>query len=59
MTFSDTSYNLRIELDQKGCELPQDQIENMESALATLGKVVEKFPVSNLYITVIRHEPPL
>ena len=43
MTFSDKSYNLRIEFDQKGCELSQGQIEKMESVLETLRKLVEKF----------------
>ncbi len=56
MSFSDESYNLRIELDQKGCELTADQIERMEESLDTLRKLVERFPVSNLYITVIHHE---
>lgn len=57
MTFSDQSYNLRIEFDQKGCDLPLGEIEKMETSLKTLGKVVERFPISNLYITVICHEP--
>ena len=57
MTFSDESYNLRIEFDQKGCELAQSQIEKMETSLGTLRKLVEAFPVSNLYITVVHHDP--
>ena len=55
MTFSDESYNLRIELDTKGCELSADEIARMEEDLGTLHKLVEQFPVSNLYITVIHH----
>ncbi len=58
MTYSDQSYNLRIELDQKGCELAAADIEKMESTLDTLRKLVERFPVSNLYITVVRHAKP-
>jgi hypothetical protein len=55
MAFSDESYNLRIELDTKGCELAADEIADMEEDLVTLRKLVESFPVSNLYITVIYH----
>lgn len=53
MPFSDTSYNLRIELDTKGCELSAAEIEHFERALRPLRNPVEKFPVSDLYITVI------
>jgi len=52
MTFSDTSYNLRIELDTHNCELSAEEIEHFEEALNPLRKPVEKFPVSDLYITV-------
>ncbi len=55
MSFSDESYDLRIELDQKGCELQPAQIEKMESMLDTLRKITEPFPVANLYIDVIFH----
>jgi len=57
MRFSDESYNLRIELDQKGCKVSADQIEKMESMLDTLRKLTEPFPVSNLYVDVIFHKP--
>lgn len=52
MAFSDTSYNLRIELDTHNCELTAEQIEHFEEGLNPLRKPVEKFPVSDLYITV-------
>ncbi len=55
MKFSDESYNLRIELDTKGCELTPAEIEDMETTLDTLRNVVERFPVSNLYITIVRY----
>lgn len=55
MAFSDESYNLRIELDTKGCELSAGEIADMEDDLHTLRNFVENFPVSNLYITVIYH----
>ncbi|MEX0937920.1 MAG: hypothetical protein WDZ59_08655 [Pirellulales bacterium] len=56
MRFSDTSYNLRIELDQNNCDLPGDVIEKFERDLEPLRKPVAKFPVSDLYITVT-HQP--
>ncbi|MEM9586070.1 MAG: hypothetical protein AAGA03_02210 [Planctomycetota bacterium] len=55
MTFSDESYNLRIELDTKGCTLSAAEIEQMEEDMSTLRRQTEDFPVSNLYITVVRH----
>ena len=42
MPYSDKSYNLRIELDQKACELSPEQIEKMESALDRLRKLVQR-----------------
>lgn len=55
MTFSDESYNLRIELNTQGCELTENEISDLEDGLFTLRNLVEKFPVSNLYITVVHH----
>ena len=55
MPFSDESYNLRIELDTKGCELSAAQIEEMEDDLDTLRVLVEDFPVSDLKITIVHH----
>lgn len=55
MPFSDTSYNLRIELDTKNCQLSPGQLDRLEKGLAPLRKPVEKFPVSSLYITVYFH----
>ena len=52
MPFPDTSYNLRIELDTHNCELTAEQIEELSQRLEPLRKPVEKFPVSDLYITV-------
>ena len=55
MKYSDQSYNLRIELDAKHCELTPAEIEKLQSSLSPLRKVVECFPVSDLYITVFHH----
>lgn len=52
MTYSDESYNLRIELDTKHCELTAKEIELLERGLHPLRKPVEKFPVSALYVTI-------
>jgi len=52
MRFADTTYNLRIELDTHNCELSAGEIRHFEQALEPLRKPVEKFPVSDLYITV-------
>lgn len=56
MKFSDESYNLRIELDTKGCELAAEEIEDMEMDLDTLKSLVADFPVSDLHITVVYHQ---
>jgi ribosome-associated translation inhibitor RaiA len=58
MPYSDQSYNLRIELDEKGCELSAEQIEKMEATLTTLRKLTEAFPVSTLYVDVVYHHTP-
>ena len=55
MPYSDESYNLRIELDTKHCDLSADEIAKMESALDPLARVVRDFPVRDLYVTVIHH----
>lgn len=55
MKYSNQSYNLRIELDAKGCELSAEEISKMEGALAPLHAATKSFPISDLYITVIQH----
>jgi len=56
MNFPDTTYNLRIELDTHECDLTPDQIRQFEAALEPLRSPMEKFPVSDLYITVSYQE---
>lgn len=53
--FSDESYNLRIELDTKNCDVSADEVAEIERSLDPLGKVVHDFPVSDLYLTIIHH----
>jgi ribosome-associated translation inhibitor RaiA len=55
MKYSDQSYNLRIELDAKQCELTPAEIEKIEGALDLLRQPTEKFPVSDLYLTIEHH----
>jgi hypothetical protein len=55
MPYTDEGHQLRIQLDTKGCELSAGEITKMEEDLHTLRRVVENFPVSSLYITVVRH----
>ena len=52
MKYPDESYNLRIELDTKNCSLTADEIAHVERALDPLRKPVDKFPVSDLYLTI-------
>ena len=55
MKYSNQSYNLRIELDAKDCELSPDEISHMERALDSLHQITKSFPLSDMYITVIHH----
>jgi hypothetical protein len=52
MKYSDQSYNLRIELDTKNCELTAGEITQLEEALSPLRQPVESFPVTDLYVTI-------
>lgn len=56
MKYSDLSHNLRIELDMKNCRYSTGTLEKMEAGLAPLRKVVQDFPLSDLYITVFCHQ---
>jgi ribosome-associated translation inhibitor RaiA len=55
MAYPDESYDLRIELDTKRCELSAEEIDRLSERLAPLRKVVHQFPVSDLYITVYHY----
>ncbi|QDU38189.1 hypothetical protein Mal4_25130 [Maioricimonas rarisocia] len=52
MKYSDQSYNLKIDLDIRDCDLTPAEIEKFESDLNTLARLVEDFPVSDLHITI-------
>jgi ribosome-associated translation inhibitor RaiA len=47
--------NLRVRLDTHHCQLSPAEIGKMEAGLASLGKQVEAFPVSDLHILVERN----
>jgi ribosome-associated translation inhibitor RaiA len=52
MRFPETSYNLRIQLYQHECDLSSATLEQFERGLEPLRKPVEKFPISDLHISV-------
>ncbi|MEW4527121.1 hypothetical protein [Maioricimonas sp. JC845] len=52
MKYSDQSYNLKIDLDLRDCDLTPGEIEKFESDLGTLARLVEDFPVSDLHVTI-------
>lgn len=44
-----------IEIDTQNCELSSQESERIDSALDPLRRVVRRFPVADLYITIIGH----
>ncbi len=55
MRFSDESYNLRIKLDTENCEFNAEDIQRLESDLDPLREPVRDFPISDLFLSFIRH----
>jgi hypothetical protein len=55
MQYSDDRYRLRVEIQQKGCSIPQDELTRMQQSLQPLGEAVQDFPSSELTINVICH----
>ncbi|HET6575931.1 MAG TPA: hypothetical protein VFG68_20185 [Fimbriiglobus sp.] len=55
MRYSDESYNLRVEIDANQFELSPEDARRLHDGLATLGKLVEDLPVSDLYVTIFHH----
>jgi ribosome-associated translation inhibitor RaiA len=55
MRYPDGSYDLRIELDTKRCELSAQEIDKLSEQLAPLRKVARQFPISDLYITIYHY----
>src|SRR5207237_6225755 len=55
MQYSDDRYRLRVEIQQKGCSIPQDELTRMQQSLQPLGEAVQDFPGSELTINVICH----
>lgn len=50
--YADKSYNLRVNLDTNNCELTPANIAAIEADLEPLRRLTERFPVSDLYITI-------
>ncbi len=44
-----------IEIDTQECSLSSGQAEAVDTALTPLRRVIDRFPVADLYITIIRH----
>jgi ribosome-associated translation inhibitor RaiA len=55
MQYTDDRHHLRVQIEAKQCNIPQDELTRMERTLSSLGEEVEDFPTSDLSITVIRH----
>jgi ribosome-associated translation inhibitor RaiA len=55
MTFSDKSYNLRVEVDTKNCNLSLAEADILDHSLHILDESVRRFPRSDLYVTILRH----
>ncbi len=56
-TYADQTYNIRVQLDTKGCELSEGEISKLEESLAPLRKPVRAFPISDLHV-LVEYEPP-
>jgi hypothetical protein len=54
MAIPTQAHNLRLEWDFKNCEVGQEELDKMTDELDTLGRMIEKFPVADLYVTLIR-----
>ena len=54
--FADEDYNLRLEIDAKGCKLTDGEIDQMRDDLKTLSKLTADMPVSDLHVTVAHFE---
>lgn len=54
-SFSDSTYNLRIEIDTQNFKLSDDDRRQIEDAAVPLERMVTRFPLSDLYVTLIRH----
>lgn len=55
MYFPDSHSNLRVEMETKQCDFAAEEISRFYEGLRPLEKVVEPFPVSDLYVTVRRN----
>jgi ribosome-associated translation inhibitor RaiA len=55
MYFTDDRYRLRVEINAKECQIPDDERARMQESLAELGEAVKQFPASSLYVTVTFH----
>jgi hypothetical protein len=55
MQYSDDRYRLRVKIQPKECNIPEDELARMQQLLQPVGEAVQDFPGSDLTINVIRH----
>lgn len=55
MYFPDSQSKMRVELETKQCDFALAEMERFYEGLRPLEKVVEPFPVADLYVTIRRH----
>src|SRR6266545_587190 len=55
MQYVDDRYHLRVEIQSKGCQLPEDELTRMQRTLEPLGEAVQDFAGSELTVNVIYH----
>lgn len=56
MRQTDLHHQLRVNLDMNNCRYSAGVLEKMEAGLTPLRKVIQEFPVSDLYVSVFCHE---
>ncbi len=55
MVPSESREKPHIEIDTQNCTLTPEQADKIDAALAPLREVIQRFPVADLYITIIHH----
>lgn len=55
MRYSDETYNLRVEIDANQFELSSNDAQRLHAGLASLDKLVDDLPMSDLYVTIFHH----
>jgi hypothetical protein len=56
MKYTDERSRLRVQVSTCGCEVPADERARLQQLLEPLGEVVREFPLSELWLKLIRHD---